>query len=55
MGQFDGLFYKFDKVETHSDGMLPPLEAYFRGDSCIKGAQIYLPLPGVHEDGRDRP
>ena len=51
MGQFDWLFYKFDKVETHSDGMLPPLEAYFRGDSCIKGAQIYLPYRAYMKTG----
>ena len=51
MGQHDGLFYKFEKVRTNS-GLLPTFEAYFRGDACIKGAQIYLPYraylkPGV--------
>ena len=52
MGEYDWLFYKFEKNETHSGGLLPPVQAYFRGDSCITGAQIYLPyraymIPGV--------
>lgn len=51
MGEFDWLFYKFEKAETHSDGMLPQFEAYFRGDSCIKGAQIYLPYRAYMKPG----
>ena len=51
MGQFDWLFYKFEKVETHSVGMLPQFEAYFRGESCIEGAQIYLPYRAYMEPG----
>jgi hypothetical protein len=43
MGQYDWLFYKFPKVETRPGGMLPPVEAYFRGASCIPGSQIYAP------------
>lgn len=53
-GEYDWLFYKFQKKETY-DEMLPPVQAYFRGDSCIEGAQIYLPYraymkPGVIDD-----
>ena len=43
MGEYDQLFYKFEKAQTYANGMLPQFQAYFRGDSCIKGAQIYLP------------
>jgi hypothetical protein len=54
MREYDWLFYKFEKRETYND-MLPPYQAYFRGDSCIKGAQIYLPYrayirPGLVSD-----
>lgn len=51
MGEFDWLFYKFEKIETHSEGMLPQFESYFRGDSCIKGAQIYLPYRAYMKPG----
>lgn len=43
MEDYDWLFYKFPKVKTDARGMLPPVEAYFRGEACIPGAQIYLP------------
>ena len=55
MGEFDCLFYKFQKRDTYGNEMLPPFQAYFRGDSCIPGAQVYLPYraymkPGVIDD-----
>lgn len=51
MGVYDFCFYKFEKEETHSDGMLPPYQAYFRGNKCIPGAQIYLPYRSFHKVG----
>lgn len=51
MGVYDKYFYKFPKVETDSE-MLPPTEAFMRGELSIPGAQIVAPYrayvkPGV--------
>ena len=51
MGQYDRLFFKLEKEETHNP-LMTPFQQYFRGDRSIKGAQIYLPYrafvkPGV--------
>ena len=43
MGNYDWLFYEFEKEPTYWDGMLPQYQAYFRGSRNIEGAQIYLP------------
>ena len=43
MGATDWLFYKYPKAENPADGLLSPVEAYFRGEFCIPGSQIYLP------------
>lgn len=51
MGEYDWLFYKYPKLETHSDGMLPPVQAYFRGASCIPGSQIYAPYRAYMKAG----
>jgi hypothetical protein len=51
MGEYDWLFYKFQKTDTFSNDMLPPFQAYFRGDSCIEGAQIYLPYRAYMKPG----
>ena len=51
MGVYDWCFYKFEKEETHSDGMLPPVQAYFRGERCVPGAQIYLPYRSYNKVG----
>ena len=52
MGQYDWLFYKYPKEENPADGLLAPVQAYFRGEFSIPGSQIYLPYrafvkPGV--------
>ena len=52
MGRMDRLFYEFEREPTHMGGMLPPVQAYFRGARHIEGAQIYLPYrafitPGI--------
>lgn len=54
MGQYDWLFFKFPKEETHSE-MLPPVQAYFRGEMSVPGSQVCLPYrayvkPGVIDD-----
>lgn len=51
MGEYDWLFCKLQREETHSD-LLPQFQQYFRGSRSTKGAQIYLPYrafikPGV--------
>ncbi len=51
MGQYDWLFYKFPRIKTAESGMLPPVEAYFRGDSSIKGSQIYAPYRAYMKPG----
>ena len=51
MGEYDWLFYKFPKLETHAGGMLPPVQAYFRGEACIPGAQIYAPYRAYMQAG----
>lgn len=51
MGVYDYCFYKFEKEETHSNGMLPQFQAYFRGEKCIPGAQIYLPYRSYNKVG----
>ena len=55
MGQYDWLFFQFPKEETHSGGMLPPVQAYFRGENSVPGSQVTLPYraylkPGVIDD-----
>ena len=57
MGQYDWLFFKFPKEETHANGMLPPVQAYFRGENSVSGSQVTLPYraylkPGVIDDER---
>lgn len=52
MGNYDWLFYEFEKEETPANWLLPRFQAYFRGDKHIKGSQIYIPYrafikPGV--------
>ena len=56
MGNYDWLFYEFEKEETHWD-KLPQYQAYFRGSRCIEGAQIYLPYRAFIKEGiiSDRP
>ena len=51
MGAYDWCFYKFEKEEIESDGMLPQVQAYFRGSKCIPGAQIYLPYRAYNKVG----
>lgn len=52
MGAYDWCFYKFEKEKTaRTDGMLPPVQAYFRGEKCIPGSQIYLPYRSYHKPG----
>lgn len=51
MGEYDWLFYKFPKVNTNKGGMLPPVEAYFRGESCISGAQVQAPYRAYMKKG----
>lgn len=51
MGQYDWLFYEFEKEETNNK-LLPQFQAYFRGTRYVEGSQIYLPYrafiaPGV--------
>lgn len=50
MGAYDWLFYKFPKAETHN-GMLPPVEAYFRGEFSVPGSQVYLPYRAYMKPG----
>ncbi len=55
MGQYDWLFFRFPKEETHANGMLPPVQAYFRGENSVPGSQVTLPYraylkPGVIDD-----
>ena len=52
MGEYDKLFYKYPRLETPKDGLLAPVQAWFRGESCIPGAGMYAPYrayvkPGV--------
>ena len=52
MGQYDWLFYKYPKEENPADGLLAPVQAYFRGEFSVPGSQVYLPYrafvkPGV--------
>ena len=51
MGQYDWLFYKYPKEETHADGMLPPVQAYFRGEFSVPGSQVYLPYRAYLKPG----
>jgi len=51
MGAYDWCFYKFEKEYAETDGMLPPVQAYFRGESCIPGSRIYLPYFTYHKEG----
>ena len=51
MGNYDWLFYEFEKEETHSGGMLPEFQAYFRGARHVEGAQIYLPYRAYLKTG----
>ena len=55
MGQYDWLFFRFPREETHSGGMLPPVQAYFRGENSVPGSQVTLPYraylkPGIIDD-----
>ena len=50
MGNYDWLFYEFEKEETHWD-KLPRYQAYFRGSRHIDGAQIYLPYRAFIKEG----
>ncbi len=55
MGQYDWLFFEFPEEETHMGGMLPPVQAYFRGECSVPGSQVCLPYraylkPGVIDD-----
>ena len=55
MGQYDWLFYKFPKEPTNMGDMLPPVQAYFRGELSVPGSQVSLPYraymkPGVLDD-----
>lgn len=50
MGQYDWLFCKLQKEETHNS-MLPQFQQYFRGNRSIKGAQIYLPYRAFIKPG----
>ena len=50
MGQYDWLFCKLEKEETHNP-MLPQYQQYFRGARSTKGAQIYLPYRGFIKPG----
>ncbi len=50
MGNYDWLFYEFEKEETHSD-LLPQFQAYFRGSRSVEGAQIYLPYRAFIKEG----
>jgi len=51
MGNYDTLFYKYEKRDTYGNTLLPAVQAYFRGDSSIKGAQIYLPYRAYVKEG----
>ena len=51
MGEYDHLFYKFPKEETHTD-MLPPVQAYFRGEFSVPGASVYLPYRAYIKAGK---
>lgn len=50
MGVYDNLFYKFPKLETKSE-MLPPVEAYFRGELSVPGSQIVAPYRAYMKAG----
>jgi hypothetical protein len=50
MGEYDWLFYKYPNWK-HSDGLLPPVQAYFRGASCMPGSQIYAPYRAYMKAG----
>ena len=51
MGQYDWLFYKFPREETHMGGMLPPVQAYFRGEMSVPGSQVCLPYRAYLQAG----
>ncbi len=52
MGEYDGLFYKYPRIETPEGSLLAPVQAWFRGESSIPGAGMVAPYrayvkPGV--------
>lgn len=51
MGQYDWLFFQFPKEPTHMGGMLPPVQAYFRGERSVTGSQVYLPYRAYLQAG----
>ena len=55
MGQYDSLFFRFPKEEDRTGGMLPPLQACFRGENSVPGSLVCLPYrayvrAGIIED-----
>ncbi len=50
MAEFDWLFFEFPKEETHG-GMLPPVQAYFRGEMSVPGSQVTLPYRAYMKPG----
>ena len=51
MGQYDWLFYKYPKEETPANGLLAPVQAYFRGEFSVPGSQVYLPYRAYVKPG----
>ncbi len=51
MGQYDWLFYKYPKEENPADGLLAPVQAYFRGEFSVPGSQVYLPYRAYVKPG----
>ena len=50
-GEYDKLFYKFQKESICANDMLPQFQAYLQGESCIPGAQIHLPYYAYMKPG----
>ena len=43
MGRFDHLVHTFEKQITHWGDFMPTVQAYFRGQDCMDGAEFYSP------------
>ncbi len=43
MGRYDHLVHTFEKQITHWGDFMPTVQAYFRGQDCMEGAEFYSP------------
>ena len=50
MGVYDGMFYKFPKLEAENE-MLAPVGAYFKGELSVPGSQLTLPYRAYTKPG----